>query len=69
MSLETENFSIYSDMSIRIMFSSLSNRASANVLANSVLPTPVGPKKMKEPTGRRGSLMPALARITASATS
>ncbi len=50
------------------MFSSVSNSASASVLASSVLPTPVGPRKMNEPIGRRGSLMPARARITASAT-
>jgi hypothetical protein len=39
-------------------FSSLSNSVSARVLASSVLPTPVGPRKMNEPIGPRGSLMP-----------
>ncbi len=49
--------------------SSESNRASASVLASSVLPTPVGPRKIKDPVGLRGSLMPARARSTAFATS
>ena len=31
----------------------------ANALASSVFPTPVGPEKMNEPIGRRGSLSPA----------
>src|SRR4029078_6581972 len=56
-------------MSRRTMFSSLSNSAAANVLASSVLPTPVGPRKTKDPIGRRGSRIPERARITASATS
>ena len=34
----------------------LPNRYSASVLASSVLPVPVGPRKMNEPPGRRGSL-------------
>lgn len=38
---------------------------SANARANSVLPTPVGPKKIKLPIGRLGSFNPALARLTA----
>ena len=37
-------------------------------LANSVFPTPVGPKKIKEPIGRFGSFNPALARRIALAT-
>ena len=45
------------------MFSSVSNRAAARVLASSVLPTPVGPRKMNDPIGRRGSLIPERARI------
>lgn len=57
-----------SDMSIRTMLSSESNRAEARVRASSVLPRPVGPRKMKEPIGRRGSLMPERARKTASET-
>ena len=59
----------YSLISRRTMLSSLSNRALANVFASSVFPTPVGPRKMNEPIGRRGSRIPDLARITASATS
>ncbi|CJN28670.1 Uncharacterised protein [Streptococcus pneumoniae] len=55
-------------MSMRIICSSLSNKDWANVFASSVLPTPVGPKKMKEPIGRFGSLIPARARRTASDT-
>jgi hypothetical protein len=51
------------------MLSSESNSEPASARDSSVLPTPVGPRKMKEPIGRRGSLMPARARMTASATS
>ncbi len=43
-------------------------RNSARARASSVLPTPVGPRKMKEPMGRLGSLRPERARTTASAT-
>ena len=53
---------------MRITLSSLSKSAWAKVRANSVFPTPVGPRKMNDPMGRRGSLIPARARITASAT-
>ena len=42
--------------------------SSARALAISVLPTPVGPTKMKEPIGREGSLRPARARRIASET-
>ncbi len=45
------------------MFSSESNSAAASARESSVLPTPVGPRKMNEPIGRRGSLMPARARM------
>ena len=38
---------------------------SASALASSVLPTPVGPRKMNEPIGRLGSFSPARARRTA----
>jgi hypothetical protein len=38
------------------------NRNSASVRASSVFPTPEGPRKMNEPEGRFGSLMPARAR-------
>ena len=41
------------------MASSLSNMNSASALASSVLPTPVGPRKMNEPIGRRGILQAA----------
>src|SRR3989441_893989 len=61
-SRDTECFSIYSDMSTWIIASSSPNRNSASVRASSVLPTPDGPRKMNEPVGRFGSLMPARAR-------
>src|SRR3954462_10959822 len=50
---------MYSDMSMRIIASSSPNRNSASVRASSVLPTPEGPRKMNEPAGRFGSLIPA----------
>ena len=50
------------------MLLSSSNRVSARARASSVFPTPVGPRKRNEPIGRFGSLMPARARTTASAT-
>ena len=53
---ETVCFSIYSDISMRIMAFSSPNMASARALHSSVLPTPVGPRKMKEPMGRFGIL-------------
>ena len=49
MSLDTVCFSMYSDMSMRTMFASSSNRYSASARASSVLPTPVGPRNMKLP--------------------
>ena len=52
-------------ISTRIIASSSPNIVSANARANSVLPTPVGPKKMKLPIGRLGSFKPARARRTA----
>ena len=52
-------------MSILMSASSLPNMNSASALASSVLPTPVGPRKMNEPMGRLGSLRPARARRTA----
>ena len=54
----TACFSMYSDMSTRIMAFSSSNRYSASARTSSVLPTPVGPRKMKLPMGRLGSLKP-----------
>ena len=56
---ETVCFSIYSDISILTIASSESNRDRAKALANSVLPTPVGPRKMKLAVGRLGSASPA----------
>ena len=60
MSRDTLNFSIYSLISMRINDSSLSKRYLASTLANSVLPTPVGPRNTKEPIGLDGSFNPAL---------
>ena len=45
-----------------------SNRADASAFASSVLPTPVGPRNMKEPMGLVGSLIPAFDRMIASVT-
>jgi hypothetical protein len=50
---------MYSLMSTRIRASRSANRNSASALASSVFPTPVGPEKMNDPIGRRGSLRPA----------
>ena len=55
-------------MSIRIICFSESNNDEASDLANSVLPTPVGPKNKKLPIGRLGSFIPARALTTASDT-
>ena len=66
--LDTLCFSIYSDISTRIMDSSLPNKASASALESSVFPTPVGPRKRKDPIGRFGSLSPTRPRFTAFAT-
>ena len=52
---ETLCFSWYSLMSIRVIIVSSSNRNSASALANSVLPTPVVPRKINDPIGRFGS--------------
>ena len=49
-------------MSIRTIACSSSNRNSASARASSVLPTPVGPRNMKLPSGRFGSCRPARAR-------
>ena len=56
---------MYSLMSMRTIAFSSSNRNSASARASSVLPTPVGPRKMNEPIGRFGSCKPARARRTA----
>ena len=45
------------------ILSSESNSAAASARASSVLPTPVGPRKMNEPIGRRGSWIPGRARM------
>ena len=55
-------------MSSRTIRSSSPNSASASARASSVLPTPVGPRNRKLPTGRSGSASPARERRTASAT-
>ena len=44
--------SLYSDISKRMIASLVPNISSANCLASSVLPTPVGPTKRKLPIGR-----------------
>ena len=48
---ETLNFSWYSDMSILIIASISPNIYSARAFTVSVLPTPVGPKNIKDPLG------------------
>mmetsp|Transcript_34891 Transcript_34891/g.108534 ORF Transcript_34891/g.108534 Transcript_34891/m.108534 type:complete len:228 (+) Transcript_34891:1135-1818(+) len=68
MSLETACFSMYSDMSRRIILESLSKSSVAKAFANSVLPTPVGPGKRKEPIGRLRLFRPAALTSTALAT-
>ena len=50
---------MYSDMSICTRAFSSPNMNWASCLASSVLPTPVGPAKMKLPIGRFGSFRPA----------
>ena len=55
-------------MSILISASSSPKRASVRAFESSVFPTPVGPKNMKEPMGRLGSLSPTLPRRIAFAT-
>ena len=47
------------------MLSSDPNIASANAFASSVLPTPVGPQKIKLPIGLFGDFKPTLARLIA----
>jgi hypothetical protein len=59
MSRETEKRSMYSDMSMRTMAFSLSNRNEASCLHSSVLPTPVGPKNRNEPSGLLCECSPA----------
>src|SRR5271155_2830736 len=59
MSRLTLCFSMYSDMSICTRAFSSPNMYLASCLASNVLPTPVGPAKMKLPMGRFGSFRPA----------
>jgi hypothetical protein len=47
----TEEGQLYSLMSKRTSILSLSNNCSARAFASSVFPTPVDPKKRKEPMG------------------
>ena len=56
-----------SDMSKRTSDFSLPNRNSASRRATSVLPTPVGPRNRKHPTGRPGAFSPARLRRMARA--
>ena len=53
---------------MRTIECSSSKRNSASARASSVLPTPVGPRKINEPIGRLGSLSPARERRIALAT-
>ena len=61
-------FSWYSDMSMRTIAWSSSNRKFASARPSSVLPTPVGPRNRKLPSGRLASCRPARARRIAFAT-
>src|SRR5437016_4555873 len=54
-----------SDMSSLMSASSERKRYSARARASSVLPIPVGPRKMNDPIGRRGFFRPARVRRTA----
>ena len=56
---------MYSDISILNKESASPNTSSANNLAKRVLPTPVGPKNMNEPTGLFLSLIPIRLRLMA----
>ena len=56
---------MYSDMSIWMSASASPNMNSARVRARKVFPTPVGPRKTKEPIGRLGSLRSARERRSA----
>jgi len=59
---------MYSVISNLTIASSWPKRISAKVLASSVLPTPVGPRKTKLPIGLWVDFKPALPRLTAWAT-
>ena len=56
--MATACFSMYSDMSKRIILSAEPKSSIANCLESSVLPTPVGPTKRKLPIGRFGAPNP-----------
>ncbi|CDC75367.1 uncharacterized protein BN580_01816 [Candidatus Colimorpha enterica] len=64
MILETENFSMNSDISSLISVSGESNSSEARVLTSSVFPTPVGPAKINE-TGFLFAETPARLRFIA----
>ena len=64
---DTECFSINSDISNRISASGASNISCASCLTNSVLPTPVGPVKIKD-TGFRFAARPTRLRRIAATT-
>mmetsp|Transcript_8552 Transcript_8552/g.24135 ORF Transcript_8552/g.24135 Transcript_8552/m.24135 type:complete len:621 (-) Transcript_8552:238-2100(-) len=68
MSRDTAWRSMYSDMSMRTMFLSVSKSERASALHSSVFPTPVEPRNRKLPWGLLGRPMPARERRTASAT-
>lgn len=51
-------------ISMRTIADSLLNKNPASALQSSVLPTPVGPKNRKEPSGRLGLCSPARAMRT-----
>ena len=59
MNFATACFSMNSLISKRISALSEPNKYSAIERATSVLPTPVGPRKRNEPTGRHGFFNPA----------
>ena len=65
---ETACFSMYSDISIWMRDSWSPKMRSAKILAKCVLPTPVGPKNIKEPMGLLGSFRSARDRRKAFAT-
>ncbi len=60
--------SVNSARSMRTNAASLPKSTSASVFASSVLPTPLGPRKRKLPSGLRGSCRPVRARRMASET-
>jgi len=65
MSFETLCFSMYSDISNRIMECWSLNKKSARVFASSVFPTPVLPRKRNDPRGFDSSVIPVRDRLMA----